>query len=248
MELVADTFGKGRLDLGQIDGFNSLHRKLSVEFPNHYDAQIQETTRVKQFVESLHQSIELGPGCLRYLDLLYHRNIPEHALKAFTYQVDVIDTVTGGPPSNNGGNLRTHIYPRINDFNLFKDGVLDNGFMNRKISSLEVHHVGHFRTPNSWQTADKRFHLSYTPKLKMERAIVFEARGFKQLFTPGLIDDVHLKYDLANYFILGRNIFFSVLSGKFDLVVKVLAKFEVDEDQSISWSEWENPDYKYAWD
>lgn len=45
-ELVADNFGEGRLDLGQIDGFNSLHRKLSVEFPNHYDAQIQETTRV----------------------------------------------------------------------------------------------------------------------------------------------------------------------------------------------------------
>ena len=82
----------------------------------------------------------------------------------------------------------------------------------------------------------------------MERGVVFEARGFKQLFAPGLIDDVQLKFDLANYFILGRNIFFSVLSGKFDLVSKVLVKFDAVEDQSISWSEWENPDYTYAWD
>ena len=248
MELVADNYGEGRLDLGQIDGFNSLHRKLSVEFPNHYDAQIQETTRVKQFVESLYQSVELGPSCLRYLDLLYSRNISEHALKAFTYHVDIIETVTGGPPGNNGGNLRTHIYPRINDFKLFNDGVLENQSMNSKISSLQVHHVGYFRSPNSWQAADKRYHLSYTPRLKMERGVVFEARGFKQLFAPGVIDDVQLKFDLANYFILGRNIFFSVLSGKFDLVSKVLVKFDADEDQSISWSEWENPDYTYAWD
>ena len=82
----------------------------------------------------------------------------------------------------------------------------------------------------------------------MERTIVFEARGFKQIFSPGLIEDIQLKFDLANYLILGRNIFLSILSGKFDLILKHQIKFRNDEVGNISWEEWENPDYEFPWD
>jgi len=247
MKLLTASVCEGQLNLQHVDMFNSLHRKLSAEFADHYDVQIQKTTRVDQIVESLRQAVEIAPSCVRYLDLLFHRNIPEEIIEAFTYQVDIIDTVTGGPIGNNGGNLRTHIYPRINNLNLFYKGVAKNEHMNTKISSLEVHHVGYFMSPSSWQKADKRHQLAYTPRIKMERGVVFEARGFKQIFVPGLIEDIQLKFDLANYLILGRNIFLSILSGKFDLISRVQVKFTTDEVGNISWEEWENPDYELPW-
>ena len=78
--------------------------------------------------------------------------------------------------------------------------------------------------------------------------IAFEARAFKQMFSSEHIQDQDLKTDLANYFLLGRNIFLSILSGKFDLIPKVQVKFSLDEARNINWEEWEYPDYELPWD
>ena len=155
MSLIENTFAKGTLNLGKINAFNALYEKLSSKFPEHFDEKIRKVTRIDQFIGSIYHSVELAPSCIRYLDLLYHRNIPDEALAAFTYQVDIVDNITGGPVNNNGGNLRTHIFPRINNFELFERGVLNNDRVNGKVSQLEVYHVGILRSPGSTQSSDK---------------------------------------------------------------------------------------------
>lgn len=119
--------------------------------------------------------------------------------------------------------------------------------MNGKVSQLDAHHVGLYRSKNFLQRSDKRYSLEYQPEIQMEKTVVFEVRTFKQMFHSSHIQDKTLRNDLANYFLLGRNIFLSILSGKFDLVPKVQVHFNKNVSGNIEWKEWQDPNYEFPW-
>ena len=246
-KLYEKKFKSGFLDNKEFEIYSNLEKKLTIDFGKYYNQSLLKLTRINEFVKSINFSVTHAPSYLRYIDLTIHRNLSEESIQHFSYKLDLIEHVTDGPPMR-GGNYYINVFPRIHNYDLFSKDVLKSRF-GGKTSMTEAHHIGFLRSPKKWQKKDIRRLLNYEPRIGIEKSVIFEAKGFRQIFKYlKEVKQNNLILDLTNFLLVSKNIYLSIFTSVFEILEKEIIVFKLDNSGLVTWETKENLNYKYPWD
>jgi len=131
------------------------HRKIDLEHYVEFDRLLREykslseerfnkgnpLTHTDQLVDSVRKSVRVLPDTIALINVEMDSVLNKFPAINFDWNFDLVSDVTEGS-WNIGGVYRILWYPRIKNYKLFIDMLKSQWSIDRKLTGLEIHHIG----------------------------------------------------------------------------------------------------------